>query len=651
MTRIEFGDTHLRAVCEQQHDRLTLELSDVDSGRQWGPVPLLALEVYAKAEFRVETMHKYRVDQLQVSDNGLHVSIGDGFCQLRLGLWLTIEDGELQVRMPITELYEDKPATHRLFSVILLPGLMNTRGRLLLPLGAGMLCEVREKPRVADRFLIYGEQTRWELLPMLPVGATQDDERGLMALATEAPGETECHAHTDGHGGGGLDFGFSLRQFWPDPVEFSPRAIRYIPLPPAADMVHCTSKRLRRHVMEDIGKPTLTQRLAESPELRYLHDAFIMKMFFAVENQGIMMHGVPKGDPITFRQVMNFQECGDILGKIRAAGIDKVVTQAVGFNPRGHDGMWPTRFPMDDRLGGEAGFRALIARGTQLGFQMNTHDNHLSAYTCSPDFDVEKVIHDQWGQAMGLGEWGGGITYILNVPALPREWIAGQMRSLKALGMQGMAYLDGMGNPLYRDYHPRHRMSRTGYAQGVVKLLEIAKEVYGAAGTECGFLYAALPADCVCYTGWHNRPGWPEWPVSALMDKNVPVYQLAMHGLMFFENRDETWNGTMDAVLWGHHPRTEWSAHPGIMPVADEAFIACLKAKYDLALVRFGYLQELELMRYAEPADGVAQTTFSDGTEILADFNRMELWANGESVAMPAVFAETDKRTAGTVKA
>ena len=640
MNRMEFGDDQLRAVCRQQQHRLLLELIDTANGRQWGPVPLLTLEVYAKAEFRVETVREYRLDQVHLTDNGLHVTLGDGAHQLRLGLWLKIEHGELQVRMPMTELYEDKAATYRLFSVIVLPGLLDTKGHLLMPLGAGMLCDVRKKPCVADRFLIYGEQSRWELLPMIPVGATQDSERGMMVLATEAASETECHVRTDGHGHGNLDFGMSVRQFWPDPVEFSARAIRYIPLPPAADLVHFTAKRLRRHLIEDLGKPTLTQRMAESPELRYLHDAFIMKMFFGVENQGIMMHGQPKGDPISFQQKMNFQECGDILGKMHTAGIDKVLTQAVGFNPRGHDGMWPSRFPIEERLGGEAGFRALIEHGTRLGFQMNTHDNHLSAYTCSPDFDVEQVIHDQWGQPMGLGEWGGGITYILNVLALPREWIAGQMRGLQALGMRGMAYLDGMGNPLYRDYHPRHRMSRTGYAQGVARLLEIAKEVYGAAGTECGFLYATLPADCICYTGWNNRRGWPEWPVSALMDKGVPVYLMALHGLMFIENRDENWRGTMDSVLWGGHPRTEWSAHPGIMPVADTDFIARLKAKFDLAIGQFGYLQAQEITHFCEPDTGMQQTTFSDGTVILADYNRMELWANGTQVPQPEALAD-----------
>lgn len=633
-----FGDDTIEVVCTRKEASLDVECIERKSGRRWGPVPLLKLEVYAKAEFRVETAASFRIDQVEATSDGMHVTVGDRARHVRLGVWLHVRNGELVVRMPMTELYEDKPQTHRTFSVILLPGLMATRDRLLVPAGPGYTCRVAAKPRITDRFLIYGEQPRWELLPLMPLGAAYDDQGGLLLLATEAAGEAECHAWTDGAGKGGLNFGFSIRQNWPDPVEFATREFRYIPIPPKADAMHFAAKRLRRHVMEDLGKPTLRQRIEESPELRYLRDAYTMKMFFGVENVGIMMDGQPKGDPVTFRRVMTFKECKDILGRFHAAGIDKVLTKAVGYNPRGHDGMWPTRFPIDERLGGETGFRDLIAHGTRLGYQMNVHDNQLGAYVNSPDFDVEKVIHDQWGP-MGGGEWGGGITYVLNALALPQEWIEGQMRGLKALGLQGMAYLDGMGNPLYRDYHPRHRMSRSGYAQGVQRLLKAAGSVYGAVGTECGFLYAALPADYICIAGIGGIRCWPEWPVTALLDEVTPVYPLAIHGLLFIERQCgiPTWQDAMDGVLWGLHPRVEWSAHPGIMPVADEAFIARVKAVYDVGIRRFGYLQEQEILFYADSGDGMRQTRFADGTEVVADFTKGELIVNGQPVPPPAV--------------
>jgi hypothetical protein len=44
------GNDVLRMQLERQAHRLLMTLSDVKSGRSWGPVPLLELEVYSKAE-------------------------------------------------------------------------------------------------------------------------------------------------------------------------------------------------------------------------------------------------------------------------------------------------------------------------------------------------------------------------------------------------------------------------------------------------------------------------------------------------------------------------------------------------------------------------------------------------------------------------
>ncbi|MCG3148606.1 MAG: hypothetical protein PCFJNLEI_02051 [Verrucomicrobiae bacterium] len=636
-TTVTFGDDRLQATLEHRPDQLWLTLRAPATGTTRGPVPLLHVEVYDKAEFRVNTLTKYRIDLVQPLPDGAHIVIGDSFRRLQLGLWLRIENGELVVTLPLAELYENKAEVYRTFTAIILPGLLQTTGKLILPLNTGIVCNVAGKPQVADRFMIYGEQSRWELLPTLPVAAAGD----WLVLATGGAAETECHVATDGAGMGTVTFAMSFRQFWPDPVEPETRVLRYAPIPAKADPVVFVAKRLRRHVVEDLQKPTLQQRLSESPELAYLHDAYIMKLFYAVEHNGIMMQGTPQAGALSFKQVMNFAEAGALLRKVRAAGIDKVVTQSVGWNPRGHDGLWPTRFPIEERLGGESGFRQLLATGHSLGFQMNVHDNYLSAYRSSPDFDPELLIHDQWGGLMGLGEWGGGITYIHWALTLPAERLEGEIQGVKALGLTGAGYIDGMGNPLYRDYHPRHRGTRTGYARGTQRIIEAAKKVYGAAGTECGFLYAALPADSMVQGGaeWMLKACPPHWPVTALLEKRVPLWHLALHGLLIHENHGETWGAAMNAILLGGHPRTEWSANPGVMPVLTDGLLAKLKAHYDLVLKKFGHLQTLELTDYHEPNDGITTTRFADGTEVTADFNHQELIVNGQRVDRPAALA------------
>jgi hypothetical protein len=624
---------------ECQEHRLLFTLTDLRSGRVWGPVPLLELEVYSKAEFRTETLREYRIDRVEEQGNAFHVLVGDAARGVRVGLWFRLVGDELAVLMQLSEVYEESSATYRLFSVVVLPGLMAVAGagsRMLLPLNSGVLSFPANKERLRDRFMIYGEQSRWELLPMLPVCGVQDAVSGLVALARQGAEETECHVATDGKGGGSVGFGFSLRQHWPDPVEKATRELRIRGLAAKDSLIVAAAKRVRRHVIEDHGKPTLKERAAASPELASLVPSYTMKLFYAVENRGIMMQGERKGDPVSFKQVMSFAEAGAGLERLRAAGIEKIHTQSVGFNPSGHDGMWPSRFPIDERLGGEGGFRELIERGKRLGYTMNVHDNQLAAYRRSHDFREAEVVVDQWGQPMALGEWGGGPTYVLNTFARPSGQIEREMRDMKALGLNGCAYLDGMGNPLYRDYSPAHPMTRTDYARATNLLIETARGVHGAAQTECGFLYCAIVADALCTGGdlWHMKGCWPDWPVTALMDKRVPVWHLALHGLVLLESHGLGPVSTMECVLMGGHPRDEWSAHPGVMPVLDDARIAQLKAKYDVCLQRFGHLQIEEMLTWDEPADGVQRTTYSDGTEVVADFNTQQLRVNHERISL-----------------
>ncbi len=642
MAELTFGDDRLQGRLIREEDRLSFELSDLANGGRWGRCGLLTLEVYSKAEFRAETFNTYRVDACEAAgETGAHVQVSDPRRGVRVGLYLFIEDGELVVRMPMSEVYEDCANVYRLFSVILLPGLMTAHGggKLLLPLNTGMLCDPTNKPRLSDRFMIYGEQDRWELMVTLPVVAANSPDGGLMAMATGAPAETQCHVSTDGKGAGQVAMGMSLRQYWPDKVEFEPRVVRYVPINPQADLVGFTAKRLRRHVTEDLGKPTLAERAAQSPDLAYMLDAYIMKLFFAVQNRGIMMQdrGVSGGGS-NFVQVMSFAEAKRNLQRLRDAGVDSIYTQMVGWNPRGHDGLWPTRFPIEDRLGGEKGFRELIAAGTEMGYRMNVHDNQKAMYRLSPDWDPDRVIRDQWGGPMGLGEWGGGTTFVIshNLPD-SRERVLEEMRRLKALGLSGPGYLDGMANPPFRDYHPAHRGTRTDFCRGTVMLIESLKEVYGAGGTECGFLYGAIPADTMVTAGmtWHVGLCWDEWPVKQLQDQRVPLWDMTMSGLITLEAHGEHWNAVMECVLLGKTPRAEWSARPGVMPVLTDELIAKIKGIHDVAVKRFGRLAQLEITDYDAPADGVEQTIFTDGTEVAVDRNAGELTVDGERIERP----------------
>ena len=520
-------------------NRLLASLADAASGKRWGPVPLLALEVYDKPLKRVERVESWKVVHCESVDHGVHVLVADPGHGIEVGLWLRFVDGELSVLVAPSECYERDAVMYRLFAIDLLPGLLRVQhGTLLLPINTGLLCPTSEAPAVTDRFLIYGEQERWELTPTLPYCAAWTTDGGLMVLARQGACDAECRVVTDGCGGGATGFAVTLRRTWVDPVDFDHRELRLLPLPADAEPVAFCAHRLRRHIVDDLGKQTLAARAAESPEVAYLLDAYIMKLFHGAENVGFMMADQPAVNPGSFQMYMSFAEATACLHQLREAGIDKILTQCTGWNARGHDGLYPTRFPIDERVGGEAGFRAMIRAGNGLGYHMQVHDNYMMQNLDAPGFDRDYAIIDIHGEPLIHGRWAGGPEASGWPLAMPEARIAGHMRQMQALGVRGMFYVDYMEQPLEVNYHPKHKGTRADCARGQQLIQQEGRRIFGACGTEFGFLPCTIEADHIstCGDPWHLTMCKPEWPITRLIDRRriVPVWQMALSGLVAF---------------------------------------------------------------------------------------------------------------------
>jgi hypothetical protein len=169
--------------------------------------------------------------------------------------------------------------------------------------------------------------------------------------------------------------------------------------------------------------------------------------------------------------------------------------------------------------------------------------------------------------------------------------------------------------------------------------MEAVKRAFGAVATEYGILPAVVACDYVC--GGGGRRGDPSWPVKGLMDRQVPMWDLTVQGLIFSEQTGLKWESAMRAVLFGKHIRDEWTVRDEVgHPPLDDARIAKQRAMYELCLRQFGHLQAETITAYSEPDAGVQCTSFSDGTQVSADFAKGELLVNGRRVARPAALAD-----------
>src|ERR1700760_994716 len=93
-------DKDLSAEVEVINDVCWFTLQDTRTGKKWPRVPVLALEVYDRAQQRLDRLSEFRIDQLEAVGNGVHLVVGDRMRGIEVGLWIRLSGGELSVMLP-----------------------------------------------------------------------------------------------------------------------------------------------------------------------------------------------------------------------------------------------------------------------------------------------------------------------------------------------------------------------------------------------------------------------------------------------------------------------------------------------------------------------------------------------------------------------
>ncbi|BDI32089.1 hypothetical protein CCAX7_41400 [Capsulimonas corticalis] len=652
-------DDSLRVHIYQENGEVLAEVSDLRSGAVWGPAPAFTLEVYSILLRRTETMPAPEA-RIAQGDDWIDVTLGvdNQFFSASATARFSLDQGELVVEIPSDRVQEGRPETSLLSGLHVLPNLLSTSpeapGHLVLPYRVGALCFPERHSRHQENFLIYGEQHQWELMPMLPAcGAVRERESSAMLLiADQGDCDTECRVATDGVGGGQVSFSMRYHYTRIDPVDPIDRRLRFAPLRGEDANYAGMGRRLNAHVFAKAGRGTLLERAEANPDIAYASKSLVLKI----------MHGCKDIGSITgsgrFHLATTCEQAMEQLSLLKHSGFERVMVQLTGWNLEGHDGCWPTRFPVEPAIGGEEGLRELIAHGQSLGFQMQVHDNYLDLYERSYWFDPELCTGDVYGGPLKRGCWAGGINYIGWPLAYPDTLLGDQMREVQKLGPAGIYYLDAMGLPLEISYNRAHgeRRYRRACADGVARILRASREVFGSAGTENGYLYCAAECD---YIGSPFLDLFGE-PVSEMIDQMVPLWFMAMKGHIF-TNLHDTYNAVVDKgdhspITVAHRmlkmaelgllPRNEGVAVRGDWGYPLEETIEAMRLEYDLMT---GPLAETILASLVdhrvmagdpEKNDHITYSRFSSGVETVCDYKNGSLEINGQKYPLPKDFAK-----------
>lgn len=573
---------------------------------------LLAAVCYDMGETRLRRSENFHVVRRIETAEGIHLTLGEDAFGLLVSIRLEFRENGFRVTVPPGGIVEWKSIRYRLMRLCVFPELMETEvgspGCYLLPVSSGILVDFRERPYTHNTDRIYMDQAEWEKYSMLNCFGCLAPEKNLFCIVEE--GDFFCQVDSEFNSGGinRIHATFLIRKKPGDMLRFEPMALVFSDAGTKADYDDFAF--LYRKWFLSHGATLLRDRIKDNPVLAYSVDAVRVKIFMAQKYPY-----VPDGStPVTVHA-----DCGEvcrILDEMKNAGIEKAVVTLVGWNLGGHDGAYPSHFPIEPAIGGEEGLRELIRYAKELGYQIVPHDNWTDIYRNSADFDYEYVARDESQEPVAAGIWGGGQAYKA-CPMVQLRRYGHEFERIRALGFEGHYYLDAQSTALWTCHSPHHPANEKEFALALASITAIPRALFGAVSIECASAYSVPFIDEVSVIHFgHSSAG-----IDRLSPHFIPFFHIALHGLLLYnysgvQRRSYQKEGCLYEIAFGARPGMEVSYRNNGGNGGD--CHECLKRLLEPYQICFRQLklQTVLIRSFKEPSPGIYRVTYENGMEI-----------------------------------
>jgi len=435
----------------------------------------------------------------------------------------------------------------------------------------------------------------------------------------------------------------------PDTVWYEDIIVDYYPLSPADATYSGVGRAYRKYQLGLCEVRPLKERVKESPTLLYAAQSPELRI-----RQGWkpvpspVAEQTPATEPAMRVKIPFSKVCG-IIDAMKREGVDNVNICLVGWQIRGHDGRWPQVFPVEPSLGGEAGLKAAIAKAKGDGYRIAGHMNHTGAYRIADCWDESYIAKNPDGSLVKGTCWSGGQAYEICYKCAYEKFAQKANRELKDLGFDGMHFIDVFSIVLpVKCSDPRHPVNEAQAAEYAGKSLEDARQVFGAIASEgvCDFVAAHLDYGMyVTFELMSKRP--------PLIDKYVPIWEVAYHGIILSNPGTETVNFPIKdkiselkvAEVAGRpliyfnssfrDDASNWMGSRDLSadtPEGTEQGARAVKTACDM-MKKLGYLQLEFLEDHAEISKDVFKSKFSDGSEIVVNYSDKPFVYGGDTIA------------------
>ena len=548
---------------------------------------------------------------------------------------IVLDKTYLRVRVEAGDIVEPLGCNYRVTALEILPRLLDARttdaGSYLLPLYGGSVVSLAQSERVKSVDHIYTYQPEWEKFGLVNAYGLSAPTGSILAILHGGEFRAQVETSFDPAKGTARQVGvIGIRDDPADCVEHETKEALFRFLPQAKDYAGMAVA-YGAYYRTERGLRPLVERMADNPALAQVMTSLRFNIFMGMKRP---FRTDGSGD---YFSSTTFAEAAEIVDAARAAGIDRAWVCLVGWIKDGHDGAYPSHFPVNAQAGGEAALKDLLAKIRGYGWPVTPHDNIHSLYNASADFDAAAASYTRAGEIQPMGVWAGGMTNL----ACPQVWLArygGDFERIAALGFGGVYYIDALGTAMFRCHHPLHPADERAFALGQMKVLGWARAKFGASATEVPTAYALKYIDY----GGNGASGRRLWFSGLLDEKNeslgdtwrlhpraVPFQSVAMHGLVAYQGN---WihdfrrqpGGTVGLYVDGGVPAMEVCAHPGA--IGDD-YRESLKTVAEPYRVYYRLVPDLATgvaTDFEEYAPDAVHWTYDNGLEVFVNATEAE---------------------------
>ena len=437
---------------------------------------------------------------------------------------------------------------------------------------------------------------------------------------------------------------------------YEPLIIDLYPMPKGADDYSAMARRYREYLIESNQMPQmLKERVKDNEHLAYAATAPEIRI-----RQGWkpvptpVAHQTLENEP-EMRVAMTFDQVKDLIDELKRQGVEEAQLCLVGWNHKGHDGRYPTVFPVEPSLGGEEKLRECIKYAQENGYRIVGHTNRTDIYEISSDWNGgADAAKNPDGSLQANAFWSGGQMFNICYKQSHDKYFLGYEPKVAELGFRGLEYVDVLSiikpHVCYDSAHPCTRREGVEYAN---KMLQGLRDLFGGSQSEGGCYFVAKSLDYAMYVTMtlnrlSNKEKYP------YIDDYAPIWHIVFNGYLLHNPASQTVNFTLKEPIYAlrnaeyaarpmfyfysafvDNPQKNWMGNADLTykDKADlERSVAAIKRGYD-EFKKWEYLQFETMEQHDKLIDGVYCSTYSDGTRVVVNYTKEPYTFEGVEVA------------------